>query len=64
MGFLSRLRNKSQVRRGRVKQRIGRATNNRRLRAEALADRIGGSAKQLGEQVKDAGNDARRSIRR
>jgi uncharacterized protein YjbJ (UPF0337 family) len=64
LSFLNKIRNKSQVIRGRGKQKVGRATNNRRLQAEGLADRIGGSTRQLGEKLKDAGKDAKRRLKR
>ncbi|HEX3488092.1 MAG TPA: CsbD family protein [Streptosporangiaceae bacterium] len=64
MGFLDKVRSKSQAGRGHVKQRYGRATGNRRLQAEGLADRVIGTARQLARQVanwlKDAGRDLRR----
>ena len=55
MTFQKKIRNKFQITRGRAKQKLGRATGNRRMQAEGLADRIGGNVKQAGEQVKDAG---------
>jgi uncharacterized protein YjbJ (UPF0337 family) len=64
MGFRAKIRNRSLVTRGRAKQRIGRATHNRRLQAEGLAERIGGSARQVGERAKDAGKDVMRAFRR
>ena len=64
MSFVNKIRNRAQVSRGRAKQKVGRATNNRRLRAEGLADRIGGGTRQLGEKVKDAGKDFRGTFKR
>ena len=64
MSFINKIRNRAQVSRGRAKQKVGRATNNRRLQAEGLADRIGGGTRQLGEKVKDAGKDVRGTLRR
>jgi uncharacterized protein YjbJ (UPF0337 family) len=64
LGFLEKIINRSRVSRGRVKQKLGRATNNRRLRAGGLADRIGGSARQVGERAKDAGKDVKRAFKR
>ena len=43
MTFQKKIRNKFQITRGRAKQKLGRATGNRRLRAEGVADRIGGN---------------------
>jgi uncharacterized protein YjbJ (UPF0337 family) len=58
------IKNKFQITRGRAKQKLGRATGNRRMQAGGLADRIGGNVKQAGEQVKDAGRDLRRGAKR
>jgi uncharacterized protein YjbJ (UPF0337 family) len=64
LSFLDKIRNRSRISRGRAKQKIGRATNNRRLQADGLADRISGGARQLGEELKNAGKDVRRAFRR
>lgn len=64
MSFLNRMRNKSQIARGRAKQKLGRATGNRRLRMHGMADRLGGNVRQAGEQLKDTGRDLGRSLRR
>jgi uncharacterized protein YjbJ (UPF0337 family) len=64
VSFLNKMRNKSQIARGRAKQKLGRATGNRRLRMRGMADRIGGNVRQAGEQVKDAGRDLGKSLRR
>jgi uncharacterized protein YjbJ (UPF0337 family) len=64
LGFLEKIINRSRVSRGRAKQKLGRATNNRRLRAEGLVDRIGASARQVGERAKDAGKDVKRAFKR
>ncbi|MGP8002131.1 MAG: CsbD family protein [Streptosporangiaceae bacterium] len=64
MSFLNKVRNRSQIARGRAKQKLGRATGNRRMRMTGVADRIGGNVKQAGEQLKDAGRDMGRSFRR
>lgn len=54
MGFLDKLRNTLQMGRGRAKQEAGRATGDPYLEAEGTTDRVAGSVKQVGEQVKDA----------
>lgn len=64
LSFVKKIRNRAQVSRGRAKQKVGRATNNRRLQADGMADRIGGSTKQLGEKLKDAGRDAKGRFKR
>ncbi|MEU5434646.1 CsbD family protein [Streptomyces sp. NPDC020719] len=48
------IRNRTQTVTGRIKEYVGRATGNRRLRREGRADRVAGNLKQSGEQVKDA----------
>jgi uncharacterized protein YjbJ (UPF0337 family) len=64
MGFLDKARSKSQASRGRVKQRVGRATGKRGMQADGLADRVAGTARHLAKQVvtwlKDAALDLRR----
>jgi len=55
MSLLNRIRNRS---------RIGRATGNRRLRAEGLADQVSGGARQFGEDVKSELKKAGRVIER
>jgi uncharacterized protein YjbJ (UPF0337 family) len=64
MGFLDKVRSKSQTRRGHVKQRVGRAAGNRGMQADGLADRVTGTARRLARQVatwlKDAALDLRR----
>lgn len=64
MSFFNKVRNRAQVTRGRAKQKAGRATNNRRLQAEGLADRMSGNAKQFGEDLKDTGKNVRRRFSR
>ncbi len=64
MSFFNKVRNRAQVTRGRAKQKVGRATNNRRLQAEGLADRMSGNAKQFGEDLKDTGKNVRRRFSR
>jgi uncharacterized protein YjbJ (UPF0337 family) len=59
MGFMDKLRNRFQMSKGKVKQDVGRATGDRSMEAEGQGDRIGGAAKQVGEQVKDAGKNVR-----
>jgi uncharacterized protein YjbJ (UPF0337 family) len=53
MSLFNRIRNKSRITRGQAKQKIGRATGNRRLQAQGLTDRVSGRARQFGENVKD-----------
>jgi uncharacterized protein YjbJ (UPF0337 family) len=54
MGFLDKLRNKSQAAKGDTKQKVGQATDNQQWQAEGKADSAKGNLKQAGENVKDA----------
>ncbi|MEN0022404.1 MAG: CsbD family protein [Microbacterium sp.] len=48
---------------GKVKEGVGKLTDNERLEAEGQADQTKASAKQAGENVKDAAQKAGESIR-
>ena len=52
--------NKAQELKGKGKEALGRATDNEELEAEGRADQTKGSAKQAGEQVKDAARNLTR----
>jgi uncharacterized protein YjbJ (UPF0337 family) len=47
-------RNKSQELKGKVKEGVGRATDDEELEAKGRSDQTKGSAKQAGEKLKDA----------
>jgi uncharacterized protein YjbJ (UPF0337 family) len=64
MTLLNKMKNKSRIARGRTKQKLGRATGNRRLQLHGIADRISGNVRQAGEQVKDTSRSLGRSSRR
>ncbi len=64
MGFMDKLRNKLQMGKGRAKQDLGRATNDPYLEGEGRAERAGGAARQVGEQIKDAGRNVRDGLKR
>jgi uncharacterized protein YjbJ (UPF0337 family) len=64
MGFLDKLRNKAQRGKGRGKEEIGRQTGDPYLEGEGKADRIKGGAKQVGEQMKDAAKEVRKTFHR
>jgi len=64
MNGLNRIRNRYRITRGRAKQKIGRATGNRRMQREGLTDRISGGARRFGQDVKDDLRKANRSIER
>jgi uncharacterized protein YjbJ (UPF0337 family) len=59
MGFMDKLRNKFMMGRGRAKQDAGRAVGDRRMEAEGQGERIHGATRQVGEQVKDAGQNVK-----
>ncbi|HEY3980498.1 MAG TPA: CsbD family protein [Streptosporangiaceae bacterium] len=46
--------NKGEELKGKVKEGVGRATNDQDLEAEGKADQISGNLKDAGEKVKDA----------
>lgn len=64
MGFLDKIKNKAQQAKGRGKQETGRRTDDPYLEAEGGKDRTTGTARQVGEQVKDAAKEARRGFDR
>ena len=59
MGFIDKMRNKFKMGRGRAKQDAGRAMGDPYLEARGQGERIEGAARQVGEQVKDAGKNVR-----
>jgi uncharacterized protein YjbJ (UPF0337 family) len=59
MGFMDKLRNRFMMGRGHAKQHVGRTTGDPYLEAEGQRERISGSARQVGEQVKDAGKNVK-----
>jgi uncharacterized protein YjbJ (UPF0337 family) len=48
------IKHKTQAFKGRVTERIGRTTRNRRLQREGRIDRVAGNLKQSGDKTKDA----------
>jgi uncharacterized protein YjbJ (UPF0337 family) len=54
MGMDDKARNTAQDVGGKVKEGVGKATDNERLEAEGQADQFGAGVKQAGEDVKDA----------
>ena len=64
MGFMDKLKNKLQMGKGRATQNVGRATGDRYLEAKGKRERLGGAAKQVGEQAKDAGKNVRGAFRK
>ncbi|MFD9196360.1 CsbD family protein [Streptomyces phaeochromogenes] len=48
------IRHKTQALKGRVTERVGRTTRNRRLQREGRTDRVSGNLKQSGDKAKNA----------
>ncbi|MDP9842823.1 CsbD family protein [Streptosporangium lutulentum] len=55
MGANDKISNKAEELKGRVKENIGSATGDERLRAEGRTDQDESNVKQAGEKIKDAG---------
>ncbi|MEV5709848.1 CsbD family protein [Actinoallomurus sp. NPDC052274] len=64
MGLLDKLKNKLEKAKGRGKEAAGRGAGDPYLESEGRRDRMKGGAKQVGEQVKDAAKEARRTFKR
>jgi len=64
VSFLDKMKNRLQMGRGHAKQDLGRATGDPYLEAEGQKERIGGSARQVTEQVKDAGKNVKDAFER
>ena len=54
MGFDDKVDNKSEELGGKVKEGVGRATDDEKLEAEGKADQTSSNLKQAGEKIKDA----------
>jgi uncharacterized protein YjbJ (UPF0337 family) len=63
MGFMDKLRNRFMMSKGRAKRNVGRAADDPYLETEGRAERAGGAARQVGEQIKDAGKNMRDGLR-
>ena len=57
MGAGDKIRNKADELAGKVKEGVGKATDNERLEAEGTAQQLGADAKQVREKAKDAVKD-------
>jgi acyl-CoA reductase-like NAD-dependent aldehyde dehydrogenase/uncharacterized protein YjbJ (UPF0337 family) len=62
MGFVDKIRNKFKMGRGRATEGTGRAMDDPYLEAKGRRERAGGAARQVGEQVKDAGKNVRDAL--
>ena len=54
MAFDDKVDNKSEELGGKVKEGLGKATDDERLEAEGKADQTGANVKQAGDKIKDA----------
>ena len=54
MGIVDKAKDKAQAAKGDIKDKVGKATNDRSLQAEGKGDKVAGNLKQAGETVKDA----------
>jgi uncharacterized protein YjbJ (UPF0337 family) len=54
MAWMDKLKNRTQISRGRAKQTAGKITGNGDLESEGVRDEQVGNVKQAGEKVKDA----------
>jgi uncharacterized protein YjbJ (UPF0337 family) len=54
MGTDDKIDNKAEELKGKVKEGVGDATDDRELQTEGQADQAKGSLKQAGEKIKDA----------
>ena len=54
MGAIDKAKDKAQVAKGTVKEKAGKATNDRSLEAKGKGGKASGNLKQAGEKVKDA----------
>jgi uncharacterized protein YjbJ (UPF0337 family) len=54
MAFDDKVDNKAEEARGKIKEGVGKATDDERLEGEGKADQASSNLKQAGEKVKDA----------
>jgi uncharacterized protein YjbJ (UPF0337 family) len=54
MATTDKVKNTAQQAKGKLKETIGRASGDDKLRAEGKADQMKGNVKQAGEKLKDA----------
>ncbi|MFY9712925.1 MAG: CsbD family protein [Microbacterium sp.] len=63
MGLDDKIKNSAEEMTGKVKEGVGKATDNEDLEAEGKLDQAKADAKQAGEHVKDAAKHAGDSVR-
>ena len=54
MAATDKAKNTAQQAKGKLKETVGKASGNNKLRAEGKADQVKGDVKQAGEKLKDA----------
>ena len=54
MATTDKAKNAAQQAKGKLKETVGKASGNNKLRAEGKADQVKGNVKQAGEKLKDA----------
>ncbi len=54
MGIVDEAKDKAQSTKGDVKEKVGKAINDRSMQAKGKADKASGNLKQAGEKLKDA----------
>lgn len=57
------IKNAAEKAAGKVKEGVGKVTDNEKLEAEGRADQVKASAKQAGQDVKDAADKAGENVR-
>lgn len=60
MSGMDKAKAKAEELKGQVKEKVGDATDNRRMQGEGVADQTSGKAKQATEDVRQAGEDITR----
>ena len=63
MGFFDKFRNRAKMSKGRVKEKTGRVTGDPVLETKGEGERASGAARQVTEQVKDAGKNLRKGFK-
>lgn len=63
MGFWDKFRNRAKMNKGRVKEKAGRASGDPVLETRGEGERASGAARQVTEQVKDAGKNLREGFK-
>jgi uncharacterized protein YjbJ (UPF0337 family) len=53
MGIVDKTKDKAQAAKGTVKEKTGKATNNRSLQAKGKGEKASGNLKQAGQKIKD-----------